>query len=186
MLRGTSFAQPGILILQAQQRWIGVNFPSANIPKMRQNIFNQDFQEFIAALNTNEVAYILVGGYSVILHGYSRTTGDMDIWVLPTIENYERLKKAFAQFGMSIFDMSADRFLATTQYDVFTFGRPPVCIDILTQVKGLDFESAFPRSEWFELTDNLSVRALRLADLLEAKQASARPKDLDDIEKLGR
>lgn len=151
---------------------------------MRQNIFNPDFQEFIAALNHCEVAYILVGGYSVILHGYSRTTGDMDIWVLPNPENYLLLQQAFARFGMPVFDMTADRFLASSHYDVFTFGRPPVCIDILTQVKGLDFAAAFARSEWFEITDILSVRALRLSDLIEAKQAAARPKDLDDIENL--
>jgi len=41
------------------------------------NIFNEDFQDFIQALNNNRVEYILVGGFSVILHGYSRTTGDM-------------------------------------------------------------------------------------------------------------
>lgn len=46
---------------------------------MIKNIFNADFQDFITSLNRCEVAYILVGGYSVILHGYSRTTGDMDI-----------------------------------------------------------------------------------------------------------
>lgn len=73
---------------------------------MRQNIFNVDFQDFIASLNTCGVAYILVGGYSVILHGYSRTTGDMDIWVQNTTENYMRLKEAFDRFGMSVFDMN--------------------------------------------------------------------------------
>jgi len=151
---------------------------------MRQNIFNPDFQDFISALNTSEVAYILVGGYSVILHGYFRTTGDMDIWVQPSAENYERLRKAFARFGMSVFNMTTERFLDTAQYEVFTFGRPPVSIDILTEVKGLDFEAAFAQSEWFEVSDTLSVRALRLADLLEAKRAAARPKDLDDIENL--
>ena len=52
------------------------------------NIFNQDFREFLNALNNNKVKYLLVGGYSVILHGYSRTTGDMDIWVDRTKENY--------------------------------------------------------------------------------------------------
>ncbi len=152
---------------------------------MRQNIFNPDFQDFIAALNACDVAYILVGGYSVILHGYSRTTGDMDIWVKPSIENYDRLKKAFAHFGMSVFDMTAERFLAAEHYDVFTFGRPPVCIDILTQVKGVEFDAAFARSEWFEISENLSVRSLRLSDLIEAKKAAARPKDLDDLENLG-
>ena len=53
------------------------------------NIFNGDFQDFITALNNNEVEYILVGGYSVILHGYSRTTGDLDIWVNKKSENYD-------------------------------------------------------------------------------------------------
>ena len=42
------------------------------------SIFNEDFRDFIQALNEAEVAYLLVGGYSVILHGYSRTTGDLD------------------------------------------------------------------------------------------------------------
>ena len=58
-----------------------------------QNIFNPDFQDFITALNENEVKYILIGGYSVIIHGYNRTTGDMDIWVEPTSMNYEHLMK---------------------------------------------------------------------------------------------
>jgi hypothetical protein len=151
---------------------------------MRKNIFNPDFQEFIEALNRNQVAYILVGGYSVILHGYNRTTGDMDIWVNPTEENYLKLKRSFDQFGMSVFDMSLNRFLQTSDYDVFTFGRPPICIDILTKVKGLEFEQAFSRSEWFEVTETLSVRALRLSDLLDAKKAAARSKDLDDIDHL--
>ncbi len=30
------------------------------------NIFNEDFRDFISALNENGVKYILVGGYSVI------------------------------------------------------------------------------------------------------------------------
>ena len=46
------------------------------------NIFNEDFRDFLTALHRNGVRYVLVGGYSVILHGYSRTTGDLDIWVI--------------------------------------------------------------------------------------------------------
>ena len=76
------------------------------------NIFNNDFRDFISALNDQEVKYILVGGYSVILHGYSRTTGDMDIWVERSIENYTKIKKAFQQFGMPVFDMTLENFLS--------------------------------------------------------------------------
>jgi hypothetical protein len=145
------------------------------------HIFNPDFQEFIAALNQCEVNYILVGGYAVILHGYSRTTGDMDIWVQPVSENYQRLVQAFHIFGMPVFDMTADKFLNPDFHDVFTFGRPPVCIDIITRIKGLDFEAAFAAAQWFELEENLGVRALSLNALIQAKQASGRNKDLDDI-----
>ena len=45
------------------------------------NILNDDFRDFIEALNKNKVDYVLVGAYAVILHGYRRTTGDMNIWV---------------------------------------------------------------------------------------------------------
>lgn len=68
------------------------------------NIFNEDFRDFLSALHKHHVRYILVGGFAVILHGYSRTTGDMDIWVERTRENYLRLKKAFDDFGMPVFD----------------------------------------------------------------------------------
>ena len=45
------------------------------------NLFNEDFVEFIKAFNNAKVEYLLVGGYSVIIHGYYRATGDMDLWV---------------------------------------------------------------------------------------------------------
>ena len=153
--------------------------------KMSNNIFNTDFRDFIQVLNQYEVEYILVGGYAVILHGYNRTTGDMDIWVNPTKDNYERLAKAFAKFGLPLFDMNLNKFLATEQYDVFSFGRPPVAIDILTKVKGLKFSQAIQNANWFEF-DDLQVNVLQLEDLIIAKKAASRNKDLDDLEHLER
>ena len=151
---------------------------------MKQNIFNEDFRDFIQVLNERDVNYILVEGYSVVLHGYNRTTGDMDIWVEPTEENYKKLKQAFDQFKLPVFDMTLEKFLNIEQYDVFTFGRPPVAIDIMTKVKGLEFSKAIGKSEWFELEESFKVRALTLNDLIKAKKASGRLKDLNDIEHL--
>lgn len=48
------------------------------------NILNDDFADFLNALQDCEVEYILVGGYAVIYHGYNRTTGELDVWVNPT------------------------------------------------------------------------------------------------------
>ncbi len=127
---------------------------------------------------------MLVGGYAVIFHGYNRTTGDLDIWVKADSENYKRLQKAFSIFGMSLFDMTEERFLKTGNYDVFTFGRPPVCIEILTAVNGLEFETAFTNSK-VQLFDGVPVRMIDIRDLIITKKSVNRSKDKDDLEHLG-
>ncbi len=147
------------------------------------NIFEEDFRDFLNALNNQNVEYILVGGFSVILHGYSRTTGDLDVWVNKTRENYERLSKAFNDFGMPVFDMTENNFLYHPTWDVYSFGRSPVAIDIMTAVKGLDFEETFKKSKIF-IDDGLEVRTIHKADLIKAKKASNRPKDQDDLENI--
>ena len=147
------------------------------------NIFNQDFREFLNALNNNKVKYLLVGGYSVILHGYSRTTGDMDIWVDRTKENYVLLNSAFEEFGMPIFDMTLENFISHPEWDVFTYGKPPVAIDILINLKGVNFNFAFNNSIVFDL-DGLSIRTIHKNDLITAKMAANRAKDQNDLENL--
>ena len=147
------------------------------------NIFNDDFRDFIAALNNNQVEYLLVGGYAVIIHGYRRTTGDLDIWINPTPQNYNQLVKACHEFGLPILDMTAENFLHNDALDVFTYGRSPVSIDIMKSVKGCDFNSAFKNSKQYKEND-LLVRYIHLDTLLQAKKAAGRYKDLDDIEKL--
>ncbi len=147
------------------------------------NIFNTDFQDFITALNDNDVEYILLGGYAVILHGYSRNTGDMDIFVRKSEENYRKLQLAFRQFGMPMFDMTLDNFLHNSTLDVFTFGMPPVSIDILTQPKELDFDEAFENAEMKEV-DGINIKVIHLNDLIRQKKAVNRAKDLNDIEHL--
>lgn len=147
------------------------------------NIFEDDFRDFLTALNNQKVDYILVGGYSVIIHGYPRTTGDMDLWVRKTQENYQKLVKAFSEFGMPTFDMTEENFLNHQDWDVFSFGRPPAAIDIMTKVKGLDFDHTFEHSRFYN-DGGLLVRTIHKNDLLLAKTAANRPKDLDDLENI--
>jgi hypothetical protein len=149
------------------------------------NIFNEDFRDFIQELNNANVRYLLVGGFSVILHGYSRTTGDMDIWVERSYENYVALKNAFMKFGMPVFDMNETNFLNHPSWDVFTFGVPPSAIDVMVNLKGLDFENCYKEATTF-LDDDLQIKTINLNHLIKAKEASNRPKDIDDIQNLKR
>ena len=79
--------------------------------------FNDDFRDFLTALKNQKVEYILVGGMAVILNGYVRTTGVMNVWVKKTKENYTRIKSAFLEFGIPVFDMTEQRFLSD-EFDV--------------------------------------------------------------------
>ena len=147
------------------------------------NIFHSDFREFIQALNNHQVSYLLVGGYAVIFYGHARTTGDMDIWVECTEENYHQLQKAFAEFGMPIFDMSLERFLQKDEFDVFRFGRKPVAIDIMTKMANLDFKACFEKKKVFD-DEGLLLPVVHLESLIAAKKIAGRHKDLDDLEHL--
>ena len=147
------------------------------------NIFNDDFRDFIKCLNQFDVRYILIGGYSVILHGYARTTGDMDIWVDRTAENYRNISVAFSNFGMPVFDMTANNFLNHPEWDVFTFGKPPSCIDIMTTAKGLNFDECYEKAVYFN-EDDLQIRTIHINDLINGKKASGRAKDINDLENL--
>ncbi|WP_019989371.1 nucleotidyltransferase [Rudanella lutea] len=149
------------------------------------NLFNDDFQDFLRALHQCDVRYVLVGGYSVILHGYSRTTGDMDIWVDKTPENYERLCHAFSVFGMPTFDMTAENFLHNPAFDVFTFGRQPVAIDVITSIKGLTFTETYEEATNVEI-EGIPIRLIQYHHLVRAKQAAGRPRDQNDLDNLRR
>jgi hypothetical protein len=151
--------------------------------EIEANLLNEDFVDFLKSLNQCAVEAILVGGYAVILHGYHRTTGDIDIWVNPTEANYQRLQNAFADFGLPLDAISLSDFLSTDQQDVFTFGRPPVAIDLLTKVSGLEFDEAYHSSESI-VVDGAPTRLLSVQSLRKAKIAAGRHRDLDDLEHL--
>ncbi len=146
------------------------------------NIFNEDFSDFINCFNKRDVDYVLVGGMAVVLNGYNRTTGDMDVWVKKSGENYDKISLAFLDFGMPVFDMTKEKFLGD-ESDVWSFGRDPVRIDLMTAVKGIDFDIAYSSAQYFT-EENVTFRFLHANTLIQAKQASGRHRDLDDIEQL--
>lgn len=146
------------------------------------NIFNDDFKDFIVYLNQNEVEYIVVGGYAVIIRGYSRSTGDIDIWVNKSLENFIKLQKAIKGFGLPEAAVKKNEFFSE-EFDVFSFGKPPYAIEIMTAVKGLDFNTTFQNATMEQINDT-PVRVIHLQNLIQAKKASGRNKDLNDIEQL--
>lgn len=147
------------------------------------NIFNPDFQDFLIALNKAEVKYVLVGGYSVIYHGFPRTTGDLDIFVEVSKDNYDKLVVAFEDFQMPLFDMTEDSFLHKIDINVYTFGRPPVCIEILKEISGFRFHEIY-QNALETVFEEIQMKVIHLKDLRKNKKISGRAKDINDLENL--
>jgi hypothetical protein len=140
-----------------------------------------DFKDFLQLLNSAEVEYLLVGGYAVGLHGYPRTTGDMDVWIAANSTNAEKVAGVLVDFGFSVQTVKAAMFTAPNQ--IVRMGVPPVAIDVITSASGVDFAACYARRRTQSI-DGIEVPVLHLDDLKANKKASGRPKDLDDLENL--
>lgn len=144
------------------------------------NLFNIDFLDFLELLDKYKVDYLLVGGYAVILHGYGRSTGDLDLWVNQTSENYTKLQKAYYDFGAPIFSMED---FESEKFDVWSIGVEPRKIEILTKVSGLKFDKSIVHCKWIDL-ERFKVPYIDFDDLIKNKKTTGRLKDLLDVEQL--
>ena len=140
-----------------------------------------DFKEFLKLLNAHGVKYILVGGYAVSFHGFPRATGDMDLWVEMNDENAERISAALHEFGMPEESVPPELFLDPE--NLIRIGIPPVQIEIMTTVSGVDFGEYFANSI-STIVEGTEFQVIGLDDLKKNKKAAGRYKDLEDLENL--
>ncbi len=140
-----------------------------------------DFKEFLKLLNDLEVDYLLIGGYAVGYYGYPRTTADMDIWVAMRSDNADKLTTVFNRFGMVSDQIAPALFL--NPGNIVRMGLPPMRIEVLNEIDGVDFNTCFERRQEI-IIDSVAVRLISLPDLRANKIAVGRHKDLDDLEHL--
>jgi hypothetical protein len=131
----------------------------------------------------------LIGGYAVNAFGYVRNTVDMDIWIASDPENQERVVRAIRDFGFT----TAPDDLLHEQDAMVRMGLPPLRIEVLKKISGVEFEDCWSRRVVIE-DDEIRIPAISLdaqglarfpsRDLKRNKRASGRTKDLLDLEEL--
>jgi len=142
----------------------------------------QDFKEFLKLLSLHEVKYLLIGGYAVSYHGYLRATADMDLWIAIEPQNAEKLVTVLREFGFGVPELTPDLFLNKDK--VIRMGLPPLRIEILTTISGVDFDECYSE-RIVGIIDGVEVNIISLKHLKINKKASGRYKDFDDLEHLG-
>jgi hypothetical protein len=144
-------------------------------------IFEKDFIDFIEMLNIHQVEYMVVGAHALAFHGRPRHTGDLDIWIKPSFANAEKMVSVLKDFGFDSLGLTKEDFLKENY--VTQLGYPPLRIDILNAISGVNFDDAYKDRVTGEY-DDLSVSFINISDFIANKKASGRAKDLGDIDAL--
>ena len=140
-----------------------------------------DFDEFIKSLIAHDVEFVIVGAYALAFHGAPRFTGDLDVFVRPTLENASRLLAAVRAFGFPVTEVQPQDVMDVNR--MLQMGIEPVQIHVMSGISGVSWEEA-----WHDRTvgpcGRHQVAFLGRETFLRNKRAAARPKDLADIDAL--
>ncbi|MDB5091621.1 MAG: nucleotidyltransferase family protein [Mucilaginibacter sp.] len=141
-------------------------------------MFEQDFIDFIELLNQHGVDYMVVGAHALAYYGRPRHTGDLDIWINPSSKNAAKMVNVLRDFGFGSLGLIESDFLKENY--VTQLGYPPLRIDILNSISGVEFSEAFVNKIEGEV-DGLNIYFINIPDFIKNKEATGRNKDLGDI-----
>lgn len=150
-------------------------------------IFDEEILNLWKLLNQNNVRYIVVGGFAVNLHSFSRYTGDLNLWIQDTAANRANLRNALRQAGMrDVKEMETAEFVPGWTSLNLPSGFE---LDLMTYLKSVgqkQFEELYQQSTLAEI-HQVSVRFFPINQLIEEKKATGRAQDLidaSDLEKI--
>ncbi len=144
---------------------------------------NSDFSDLLKIFNDNNVKYMVIGGYAVIQYAEPRFTKHLDLWISTDPQNAKAVYESLRQFGAPLVDMTEADFSEEGYF--YQMGTPPVRVDILMGIPGVQFDEAWERYMRVDF-DDLPVLFISRPDLITAKRASGRLQDLLDVQQLSK
>src|SRR5438034_1231472 len=132
-----------------------------------------DYEEFIGALNTHGVRYLVIGAHAVAFHARPRATKDLDLLLDPAPENARKVLDAMRNFfggadlGYSVTDLTDPRW-------IIQLGIAPVRIDLISQVPGCPGFNEVWKNRVEGQFGSVKAYYLGLDDLTRAKEAADR------------
>jgi len=132
--------------------------------------------ELLRRLAEADVEFVLIGGYAAVIHGSAYVTNDVDVCAVLSPDNIEKIRKALADLKpvhrqshrrLSFLEVPAPGQSLQNLYLETTDG----IIDIITSVR---LRERAMRADVF----GMSCAVISLEDLIAAKEALGREKDL--------
>jgi hypothetical protein len=142
---------------------------------------SSDFKELLKIFKKYKIRYLVVGGYAVMKYSEPRFTKDLDVFIATDQDNASAVYKALKEFGAPLENLTSKDFSQKGYF--YQMGRPPLRVDIMMSIPGVEFDQAWENREVVELGD-LKVYFISRSDLIRSKEASGRLQDRIDVEKL--
>ena len=142
---------------------------------------NSDFSDLLQIFNANKVKYLVIGGYAVVQYAEPRFTKDLDVLISTDLVNAEAVYNALHEFGAPLTGLTPKDF--SEEGFFFQMGVPPVRVDVLMGIPGIQFEECWNRRVEVDF-DGLKVIFISKLDLIASKRAAGRPQDLIDVDLL--
>ena len=156
----------------------------------------QHLANVIAALNENQVRYLVVGGLAVVAHGVARTTLDLDLVLDLEDANVRRAIDVLRDLGyrpmipepIEQFADAASRKVWINERNMLAFQlksdrMPAVPIDILV-APPFDVPGEIARSSLREVLEGVHMPVISRDTLVRMKRDTGRPKDAIDVDYL--
>lgn len=148
---------------------------------MKTQPVNPDFKELLLAFNAQNVEYLIVGAHALAAHGHVRATKDLDLWIRPEMTNAQRVLRALSAFGAPTDDLTVEDLIK--KGTIFQIGLPPLRIDILTDIDGVEFADAWP-DRLQTVFGGVPAFVISRQHLIANKKSTARLQDLADVQQL--
>ncbi|MFA6960596.1 MAG: nucleotidyltransferase [Opitutaceae bacterium] len=143
----------------------------------------QSLSHLLQRLSDSGVDFVVIGGFAGVLHGSALVTRDLDICAVLSLENVERLRETLKDLHpshrmtpqpLSFLHVPKPGENVRNLYLKTDWG----IIDIISTVTGLgDFERVKSQAESFQIAGR-TCRLISIEDLIQAKEALGRDKDL--------
>ena len=138
-----------------------------------------DIENLLRLLKEPDVQFVIIGATAFPVHGYTRATIDVDLFIKNTRENASRTRDALREFGYDVGYISVDdlvnKKILIREYLVET--------DIHPFAAGVDFDEVW-RHKVEDRLGETSVYFAGLEDLIKMKKAAGRAKDKEDLKAL--
>lgn len=140
-----------------------------------------DFEEILSILESSRAKYVIVGGHAVMYYTEPRFTKDLDIFIEASATNANIVFDCLRAFGAPLSGLEPKDFESPGYF--YQMGRPPLRVDILTSIDGVNFDEAWEGRTRARF-GNVEVNLIGREQLIRNKRASGRHIDLHDVEQL--